>query len=639
MKSLEQLHEICERMRKVVQLREENAKEILEKAAMCESGKDADGNTYRTHVLVCGGTGCTSSGSARIRERLEKEIEANGLSDEVCVVKTGCFGLCALGPIMIVYPEGTFYSMVQEEDIPEIVTEHLLKGNVVKHLLYEETVKADKIIPLNETNFYKKQHRVALRNCGVINPEKIDEYIGTGGYEALGIVLTEKKPEDVIQILLDSGLRGRGGAGFPTGLKWKFAAGNDADQKYVCCNADEGDPGAFMDRSILEGDPHAVLEAMAIAGYAIGASQGYIYVRAEYPIAVQRLEIAIEQAREYGLLGKNIFDSGFDFDIELRLGAGAFVCGEETALMTSIEGNRGEPRPRPPFPALKGLFQKPTILNNVETYANIPQIIVNGPEWFASMGTEKSKGTKVFALGGKIHNTGLVEIPMGTTLREIVEEIGGGVPNGKKFKAAQTGGPSGGCIPAEHLDIPIDYDNLLSIGSMMGSGGLIVMDEDTCMVDIAKFLLEFTVDESCGKCTPCRIGTRRMLEILEKITKGQATMEDLDKLEELCYHLQSNSLCALGQTAPNPVLSTLRYFRDEYIAHIVDKKCPAGVCKDLLQYKIDPDKCKGCTLCARTCPADAIIGKVKEVHMINPEKCLKCGACMEKCRFGAIYKE
>lgn len=639
MKSLEQLHEICERMRKVVQLREENAKEILEKAAMCESGKDADGNTYRTHVLVCGGTGCTSSGSARIRERLEKEIEANGLSDEVCVVKTGCFGLCALGPIMIVYPEGTFYSMVQEEDIPEIVTEHLLKGNVVKHLLYEETVKADKIIPLNETNFYKKQHRVALRNCGVINPEKIDEYIGTGGYEALGIVLTEKKPEDVIQILLDSGLRGRGGAGFPTGLKWKFAAGNDADQKYVCCNADEGDPGAFMDRSILEGDPHAVLEAMAIAGYAIGASQGYIYVRAEYPIAVQRLEIAIEQAREYGLLGKNIFDSGFDFDIELRLGAGAFVCGEETALMTSIEGNRGEPRPRPPFPALKGLFQKPTILNNVETYANIPQIIVNGPEWFASMGTEKSKGTKVFALGGKIHNTGLVEIPMGTTLREIVEEIGGGVPNVKKFKAAQTGGPSGGCIPAEHLDIPIDYDNLLSIGSMMGSGGLIVMDEDTCMVDIAKFFLEFTVDESCGKCTPCRIGTRRMLEILEKITKGQATMEDLDKLEELCYHLQSNSLCALGQTAPNPVLSTLRYFRDEYIAHIVDKKCPAGVCKDLLQYKIDPDKCKGCTLCARTCPADAIIGKVKEVHMINPEKCLKCGACMEKCRFGAIYKE
>ena len=594
---------------------------------------------YRSHVLVCGGTGCTSSGSQRIRERLEKEIAANGLSEEVGVVKTGCFGLCALGPIMIVYPEGTFYSMVQEDDIPEIVSEHLLKGRVVTRLLYDETTKTDKIIPLNETNFYKKQHRVALRNCGVINPENIEEYIGTGGYEALGIVLTEKTPEDVIQILLDSGLRGRGGAGFPTGLKWKFAAANEADQKYVCCNADEGDPGAFMDRSILEGDPHAVLEAMAIAGYAIGASQGYIYVRAEYPIAVKRLEIAINQAREYGLLGKNIFDSGFDFDIELRLGAGAFVCGEETALMTSIEGNRGEPRPRPPFPALKGLFQKPTILNNVETFANIPQIIVNGPEWFASMGTENSKGTKVFALGGKIHNTGLVEVPMGTTLREIVEEIGGGIPNGKKFKAAQTGGPSGGCIPAEHLDVPIDYDNLKKIGSMMGSGGLIIMDEDTCMVDIAKFFLEFTVDESCGKCTPCRIGTRRMLEILEKITKGQATMEDLDKLEELCYHLQSSSLCALGQTAPNPVLSTLRYFRDEYIAHIVDKKCPAGVCKDLLQFKIDPDKCKGCTLCARTCPADAIIGSVREVHMINPEKCLKCGACIEKCRFGAIYKE
>ena len=594
---------------------------------------------YRSHVLVCGGTGCTSSGSQRIIDRLEKEIAANGLSEEVGVVKTGCFGLCALGPIMIVYPEGTFYSMVREDDIPEIVSEHLLKGRVVTRLLYDETTKADKIIPLNETNFYKKQHRVALRNCGVINPENIEEYIGTGGYEALGVVLTEKTPEDVIQILLDSGLRGRGGAGFPTGLKWKFAAQNEADQKYVCCNADEGDPGAFMDRSILEGDPHAVLEAMAIAGYAIGASQGYIYVRAEYPIAVKRLEIAIGQAREYDLLGENIFDSGFNFDIELRLGAGAFVCGEETALMTSIEGNRGEPRPRPPFPALKGLFQKPTILNNVETYANIPQIIVNGPEWFASMGTEKSKGTKVFALGGKINNTGLVEVPMGTTLREIVEEIGGGIPNDKKFKAAQTGGPSGGCIPAEHLDVPIDYDNLKEIGSMMGSGGLIVMDEDTCMVDIAKFFLEFTVDESCGKCTPCRIGTRRMLEILEKITKGQAEMEDLDKLEELCRHLQSASLCALGQTAPNPVLSTLRYFRDEYIAHIVDKKCPAGVCKDLLHYRIDPDKCRGCTLCARTCPADAIIGKVKEVHMINPEKCVKCGACMEKCRFGAIYKE
>lgn len=592
---------------------------------------------YRVHV--CGGTGCTSSGSLRIIEKLEQEIKANGLEEDVEIVKTGCFGLCALGPIMIVHPEGSFYSMVKEEDIPEIVSEHLKNGNVVKRLLYEETTKTEHILPLEETNFYKKQHRVALRNCGEISPEHIEEYIGVGGYEALGKVLTEMTPEQVIQLITDSGLRGRGGAGFPTGLKWKFAAANQADQKYVCCNADEGDPGAFMDRSVLEGDPHAVLEAMTIAGYAIGATQGYIYVRAEYPIAVQRLEIAISQSRELGLLGEDIFGTGFKFDIGLRLGAGAFVCGEETALMTSIEGNRGEPRPRPPFPALKGLFQKPTILNNVETYANIPQIILNGPEWFASMGTEKSKGTKVFALGGKIHNTGLVEIPMGTTLREIVEEIGGGVPGGKKFKAAQTGGPSGGCIPAEHLDVPIDYDNLLAIGSMMGSGGLIVMDEDNCMVDIAKFFLEFTVDESCGKCTPCRIGTRRMLEILEKITKGQATMEDLDKLEELCYHLKSNSLCALGQTAPNPVISTLRYFRDEYIAHIVDKKCPAGVCKDLLQYKIDADKCKGCTLCSRVCPAGAIVGSVKEPHMINSEKCLKCGACIEKCRFGAIYKE
>ena len=594
---------------------------------------------YRYHVLVCGGTGCTSSGSQRIREKLAEEIEKQGIEEEVCVIKTGCFGLCALGPIMIVYPEGAFYSMVKEDDIPEIVEEHLVKGNVVTRLLYDETVRGNEVLPLQETKFYKKQHRVALRNCGVISPENIEEYIGTRGYEALGKVLTEMKPEEVIQVVLDSGLRGRGGAGFPTGMKWKFAAANAADQKYVCCNADEGDPGAFMDRSVLEGDPHVVLEAMAIAGYAIGASQGYIYVRAEYPIAVERLNIAIDQAREYGLLGKDIFGTGFDFDIELRLGAGAFVCGEETALMTSIEGNRGEPRPRPPFPALKGLFQKPTILNNVETLANIPQIILNGAEWFASMGTEKSKGTKVFALGGKVNNTGLVEIPMGTTLREIVEEIGGGIPNGKKFKAAQTGGPSGGCIPAENFDVPIDYDNLIAIGSMMGSGGLIVMDEDTCMVDIAKFFLEFTVDESCGKCTPCRVGTRRMLEILDKITKGQGTMEDLDRLEELAAHLKSNSLCALGQTAPNPVLSTLRYFKDEYIAHIVDKKCPAGVCKDLLQYKIDADKCKGCTLCARTCPNGAIIGKVKEPHMINQDKCVKCGACMEKCRFGAIYKE
>ena len=594
---------------------------------------------YRSHVLVCGGTGCTSSGSPQIIEKLNEEIIKQGLQDEVAVIQTGCHGLCALGPIMIVYPDASFYSMVKVEDIPEIVSEHLLKGRVVTRLLYKETVTTTGVRALIDTDFYKKQHRVALRNCGVINPEVIDEYIGTGGYEALGKVLTEMTPDDVIQVLLDSGLRGRGGGGFPTGLKWKLAKQNDGDQKYVCCNADEGDPGAFMDRSVLEGDPHVVLEAMAIAGYAIGANQGYIYVRAEYPIAVERLQIAIKQAREYNLLGKDIFGTGFDFDIDLRLGAGAFVCGEETALMTSIEGKRGEPRPRPPFPAQKGLFGKPTILNNVETYANIPQIILNGPEWFASMGTEKSKGTKVFALGGKIHNTGLVEIPMGTTLREVIEEIGGGIPNGKKFKAAQTGGPSDGCIPAEHFDIPIDYDNLLSIGSMMGSGGLIVMDEDDCMVDIAKFFLEFTVDESCGKCTPCRVGTRRMLEILEKITKGQATMEDLDKLEALCYYIKDNSLCGLGQTAPNPVLSTLRYFRDEYEAHIKEKRCPAGVCKALLSYVIDRDKCRGCTLCARTCPAGAIIGTVKNPHVIDPDKCVKCGACMEKCRFGAIYKK
>ena len=594
---------------------------------------------YRSHVLVCGGTGCTSSGSQQIMETLKEEIKKAGLEKEVSVVQTGCHGLCALGPIMIVYPDASFYSMVKVEDIPEIVQEHLLKGRVVTRLLYQETVTPAGVKALIDTDFYKKQHRIALRNCGIINPEVIEEYIGTGGYQALGKVLTEMTPDDVIQCLIDSGLRGRGGGGFPTGLKWKLAKQNEADQKYVCCNADEGDPGAFMDRSVLEGDPHAVLEAMAIAGYAIGANQGYIYVRAEYPIAVERLKIAISQAREMELLGKDIFGSGFDFDIDLRLGAGAFVCGEETALMTSIEGNRGEPRPRPPFPAQKGLFGKPTILNNVETYANIPQIILNGPEWFSSMGTEKSKGTKVFALGGKIHNTGLVEIPMGTTLREVIEEIGGGIPNGKKFKAAQTGGPSGGCIPAEHFDIPIDYDNLISIGSMMGSGGLIVMDETDCMVDIAKFFLEFTVEESCGKCTPCRIGTKRMLEILTKITKGTATMEDLDKLEELCYYVKENSACGLGQTAPNPVLSTLRYFRDEYEAHIKEKRCPAGVCKALLSYHIDADKCKGCTLCARNCPVGAIIGSVKNPHIIDTDKCIKCGACMEKCKFGAIYKQ
>lgn len=596
---------------------------------------------YRSQVLICGGTGCTSSGSVKIAKRLQEEIDKNGLTDEVMVVRTGCFGLCALGPIMIVYPEGTFYSMVKEEDIAEIVSEHLLKGRIVTRLVYDETVAENEIKSLKETDFYKKQHRIALRNCGVINPECIDEYIGRNGYEALGKVLKTMTPDDVIQIILDSGLRGRGGGGFPTGKKWQLARNlvKDADQKYVCCNADEGDPGAFMDRSVLEGDPHVVIEAMAIAGYAIGATQGYIYIRAEYPIAVQRLQIAIDQAREYGLLGKNIFDSGFDFDLDIRLGAGAFVCGEETALMTSIEGNRGEPRPRPPFPAESGLFKKPTVLNNVETYANIPQIILNGADWFASMGTEKSKGTKVFALGGKIHNTGLVEVPMGTTLREVIYEIGGGIPNGKAFKAAQTGGPSGGCIPAEHLDIPIDYDNLIAIGSMMGSGGLIVMDEDNCMVDIAKFFLQFTVDESCGKCTPCRIGTKRLYEMLEKITSGNATMEDLDKMEKLCYYIKNNSLCGLGQTAPNPVLSTLRYFKDEYIAHVQDKKCPAGVCQDLLTYKIIDLKCKGCTACARGCPVGAISGTVKQPHSIDTAKCIKCGACMAKCKFGAIIKE
>ncbi len=601
---------------------------------------------YRSHVLVCGGTGCTSSNSPAIIEALEREIKAKGLENEIKVIRTGCFGLCALGPIMIVYPEGCFYSEVKVEDVPEIVEEHLLKGRMVKRLLYDETVHGQEVKPLKETQFYKKQHRIALRNCGVINPEDINEYIAYDGYQALAKCLTELTPEQVIQIVKDSGLRGRGGGGFPTGLKWSFTAANKADQKYVVCNADEGDPGAFMDRSVLEGDPHCIVEAMTICGYATGATEGYIYVRAEYPIAVKRLKIAIEQAREMGLLGKDIFGSGFDFDLHVKLGAGAFVCGEETALMTSIEGNRGEPRPRPPYPAVKGLFAKPTTENNVETFANIPTIIREGAEFFASMGTEKSKGTKVFALGGKIANTGLVEIPMGTTLREIIEEIGGGIPNGKKFKAAQTGGPSGGCIPASLIDTPIDYDNLTAIGCMMGSGGLIVMDEDNCMVDIAKFFLHFTVDESCGKCTPCRVGTRRLLEMLDKITSGKGTLEDLDKLEDLCYYIKENSLCGLGQTAPNPVLATLKFFRNEYIAHVVDKKCPAGVCKALLTYKVIKDKCFGCGMCAKQCPASAISrtdyvapGKKLAAFEIDTNKCVKCGACEGVCRFKAIVKE
>lgn len=594
---------------------------------------------YRSHIMICRGTGCTSSSSEQIAQEFERLIKENGLENEVIVERTGCFGLCALGPIVIIYPEAAFYSLVKVEDVEEIVKEHLIKGRVVKRLLYAETIEEDRIKSLNQVNFYKKQVRVALRNCGIINPENIDEYIAFDGYKALATCLTELKPEEVIDIIKRSGLRGRGGAGFPTGMKWEFVAKAPGDIKYVCCNADEGDPGAFMDRSILEGDPHSVLEAMTIAGYAVGGSQGYIYVRAEYPIAVKRLTIAINQAREYGLLGKNILGTGFNFDIELRLGAGAFVCGEETALLASIEGQRGMPRPRPPFPANKGLFGKPTLLNNVETYANICPIINNGPEWFASMGTEKSKGTKVFALGGKINHTGLVEIPMGTTMREIIYEIGGGCPNGKAFKAAQTGGPSGGCIPASHIDVPIDYDTLTALGSMMGSGGLIVMDEDNCMVDIAKFFLEFTVDESCGKCTPCREGTKRMLEILEKITSGKGEEGDIEKLETLATNIKASALCGLGQTAPNPVLSTLRYFRDEYEAHVKEKRCPAGACQALLRYSIDPEICKACGICAKQCPVSAISGKPKTPYVIDVEKCIRCGVCMEKCPFKAISRK
>ena len=605
----------------------------------------------RAHVLVCGGTGCTSSGSQNVQKAFLENIEAFGLSEEVKLVQTGCFGLCALGPVVIIYPDGTFYSRVTPDDVKEIVEEHLLKGRIVERLVYNDTGKEISKeealhVALGDTAFYKSQNRVVLRNCGVIDPERIDEYIAMDGYAALGKVLTEMTPEDVIKVITDSGLRGRGGGGFPTGRKWALCAPNKAPQKYVVCNADEGDPGAFMDRSVLEGDPHCLIEAMTICGYAVGATMGYVYVRAEYPIAVKRLQIAIDEAREYGLLGKNIFNSGFDFDLEIRLGAGAFVCGEETALMTSIEGNRGEPRPRPPYPAVKGLYGCPTVENNVETFANIPQIILRGAEWFASMGTERSKGTKVFALGGKIKNTGLVEIPMGTTLRDIIYEIGGGIPNGKQFKAAQTGGPSGGCIPARLIDTEVDYDNLVSIGCMMGSGGLIVMDEDTCMVDMAKFFLDFTVEESCGKCTPCRVGTRRLLEILEKITSGKGTLEDIDRLEALCNYIKQNSLCGLGQTDPNPVLSTLNFFREEYIAHVVDKKCPAGVCKDLLSFSIDQDKCIGCGKCAKNCPVDAIYktdyvapGHKLASYAIDTAKCIKCGACLSGCKFGAISKK
>jgi len=607
----------------------------------------------RAQVLVCGGTGCTSSGSKAIQEEFLAQIKKNDLENEIKIVQTGCFGLCSLGPVVIVYPDGTFYSRVTVENVKEIVEEHLLKGRIVDRLVYNEpAVTQDDALQeqihtaLGETAFYKAQKRVVLRNCGVIDPENIDEYIAMDGYAALGKALTEMTPEEVIKCVSDSGLRGRGGGGFPTGRKWALCAPNKAPQKYVVCNADEGDPGAFMDRSVLEGDPHCVIEAMAIAGYAIGATKGYIYVRAEYPIAVKRLEIAINQAREYGLLGKNIFGSGFDFDLTIRLGAGAFVCGEETALMTSIEGNRGEPRPRPPYPALKGLYASPTVENNVETFANIPQIILKGADWFSSVGTERSKGTKVFALGGKINNTGLVEIPMGTTLREIIENIGGGIPNGKKFKAAQTGGPSGGCIPVDLIDTPVDYDNLTAIGCMMGSGGLIIMDEDNCMVDMAKFFLNFTVDESCGKCTPCRVGTRRMLEILDKITSGKGELEDIDRLEELATYIKQNSLCGLGQTAPNPVLATIKFFRDEYVQHVTEKKCAAGVCKDLLTYTIDKNKCIGCGMCSRNCPANAIskTDYVAEGHKlpsyeIDPKKCVKCGACMANCKFKAISKQ
>lgn len=594
---------------------------------------------YRSHVLICGGTGCTSSGSLDIEKTFGTELAKHDLQDEVKVVKTGCFGLCEAGPIVIVYPEGSFYSRVSQDDIARITEEHLLKGRIVADLLYKEDGETANVEQsINDIGFYKLQERIALRNCGVINPEVIDEYIAFDGYRALGKALTEMTPEEVIECVKASGLRGRGGGGFPSGLKWQFTRASEGDVKYVACNADEGDPGAFMDRSILEGDPHAIIEAMAIAAYAIGAEKGYVYIRAEYPIAVERLEIAMAQAREYGLLGDNVLGTDFKYDMEIRLGAGAFVCGEETALIASIEGQRGMPRPKPPFPAQKGIFGMPTLLNNVETYANIPQIILNGADWYSSIGTENSSGTKVFALGGKIKNTGLLEIPMGTSLRDVIFEVGGGIPNGKKFKAVQTGGPSGGCITEENLDTPIDFDTLTSLGSMMGSGGMIVLDEDTCMVDFARFFLDFTVEESCGKCVPCREGTKRMLEILERITEGKGQIEDLETLRVLGESIKDSALCGLGQTAPNPVLSTMKWFRNEYEAHVIDKKCPAGVCQDLLQIVIE-DGCIGCTACTRVCPVDAIEGERKALHIIDQDKCIKCGACIDKCPVKAIVKK
>lgn len=617
MKTLEEIHQIREQKRKELDLR-----------------VNIKADTREKHILVCRGTGCTSSKSPEIIENFRKIIDEKGIQN-VRVIQTGCFGLCAKGPIVIIRPEDTFYAMVTPDDCREIIEKHIEKGEIVERLLCKD-VDNTMVNRLDELNFYKKQKRIALKNCGIIDPEEIDEYIAFDGYKALEQVLTSMSQDDVINEITESGLRGRGGAGFPTGKKWLFTKQAEGDQKYVVCNADEGDPGAFMDRSILEGDPHSVLEAMEIAGYSVGADKGYIYVRAEYPIAVQRLRVAIDQAREYGLLGKNIFGTDFSFDIEIRLGAGAFVCGEETALLESIEGRRGQPRVKPPYPANSGLWGKPTLINNVETYANITRIILNGAKWYASIGTEKSKGTKVFALGGNVNNIGLVEVPMGTTLREIVFDIGGGIPNGREFKAAQTGGPSGGCIPKEHLDTPIDYESLSNIGSMMGSGGLIVMDDSKCMVNIAKFYLDFTVSESCGKCTPCRIGTKRMLEILDRMCEGKADEDDLYKLEKLALNIKKSAICGLGQTAPNPVLSTLKYFRDEYMEHIKYKKCRAGQCKALANIEIDPEKCKGCGICKRNCPVNAITGEPRQPHKIDPDVCIKCGTCVDKCPFKAI---